>query len=77
VAIARALAHQPELLLADEPTGSLDGENAAQVTQLLIDLAHRQRLALIVVTHNPRIAMACDRVLHLRDGLEAVGGESR
>jgi ABC-type lipoprotein export system ATPase subunit len=70
VAIARALAHEPGVLLADEPTGSLDSENATQVTQLLIDLAHRQRLALIVVTHDPGVARACDRVLHLRDGLE-------
>jgi ABC-type lipoprotein export system ATPase subunit len=74
VAIARALAHQPRVVLADEPTGSLDSDTAEQVTQLLIDLAHVERLALIVVTHDPRVAAACERVLPLRDGLEVRDG---
>jgi ABC-type lipoprotein export system ATPase subunit len=73
VAIARALAHRPRVLLADEPTGSLDSETAGHVTDLLINLARMQRLALIVVTHDSRVAQACDRVLHLRDGLEVPG----
>jgi ABC-type lipoprotein export system ATPase subunit len=70
VAIARALVHKPRVLLADEPTGSLDAENAAHITDLLIDLAHGEKLALIVVTHDARVAGKCDRVLQLRDGLE-------
>jgi ABC-type lipoprotein export system ATPase subunit len=74
VAIARAMAHRPRVLLADEPTGSLDSDNADQITQLLVDLAHVERVALVVVTHDPRVAAACDRVLHLRDGLESRGG---
>jgi putative ABC transport system ATP-binding protein len=74
VAIARALAHRPRVLLADEPTGSLDSDNADQITRLLVDLADVERVALIVVTHDPRVAAACARVLQLRDGLEVRGG---
>jgi putative ABC transport system ATP-binding protein len=77
VAIARALAHQPRIVLADEPTGSLDSDTAAQVTELLVHLAQVERLALIVVTHDPRVAASCDRVLQLRDGLEVRGGAPR
>jgi putative ABC transport system ATP-binding protein len=67
------MAHRPRILLADEPTGSLDSDNADQITQLLLDLAHVERVALVVVTHDPRVAAACDRLLHLRDGLESRG----
>ncbi len=68
VAIARSLAHQPKLLLADEPTGSLDSETAAQVAALLTGLAHTQQIALVMVTHDALVAARCDRVLHLADG---------
>lgn len=77
VAIARALAHQPKLVLADEPTGSLDSDTAAQVAALLTDLAHSQGLALVLVTHDPQVAARCDRVIHLLDGqLEEPGSLS-
>ncbi len=64
-AIARALVNDPELLLADEPTGNLDQENGAAVLELLRGLSDR---AVVIVTHEPQAAAIADRVLHLRDG---------
>jgi putative ABC transport system ATP-binding protein len=70
VAIARALAHQPVLLLADEPTGNLDAEAANQVMTVLREQIKRQSSAAIVVTHSARTAATADRVLTLtHDGL--------
>jgi ABC-type lipoprotein export system ATPase subunit len=79
VAIARALVNGPELVLADEPTGSLDRENGAAVLELLRGL---RRCAVVIVTHEPEAAGIADRVLELRDGrlwpgLEAVPGRAR
>jgi putative ABC transport system ATP-binding protein len=68
VALARALANRPQLLLADEPTGSLDTEAVQRVLHLLARLRDREQLTLIVVTHDPNVAAAADRVVHLRDG---------
>jgi ABC-type lipoprotein export system ATPase subunit len=65
LAIARALVNDPELVLADEPTGNLDQENGAAVLALLRGLGAR---AVVVVTHEPEAAAIADRVLHLRDG---------
>jgi ABC-type lipoprotein export system ATPase subunit len=64
-AIARALVGDPELLLADEPTGNLDRENGAAVLTLLRSLEHR---AVVIVTHEPEAAAIADRVQHLQDG---------
>jgi ABC-type lipoprotein export system ATPase subunit len=64
-AIARALVNDPELVLADEPTGNLDQENGALVLELLRGLTGR---AVVIVTHEPEAAAIADRVLHLRDG---------
>ncbi len=69
VAIARALAHQPRLLLADEPTGNLDQANSEAITELLSAAARDTGSALVVVTHDPTVAMRMDRVLHMRDGV--------
>ena len=65
LAIARALVNDPELVLADEPTGNLDQENGATVLALLRNLTRR---AVVIVTHEPEAAAIADRVLHLRDG---------
>ncbi len=67
VAIARATVMQPDLLLADEPTGNLDTRSGEQVLDLLGSL-HRQGRTLIVVTHDPNVARRADRVLVMRDG---------
>jgi ABC-type lipoprotein export system ATPase subunit len=64
-AIARALVNDPELVLADEPTGNLDEENGAAVLGLLRRLEHR---AVVLVTHEPQAAAIADRVLHLEEG---------
>jgi putative ABC transport system ATP-binding protein len=68
VAIARAFATEPDLLLADEPTGNLDGETGEQVINVLFDLAERNGTTLLLITHDPAIARRCSRVVQLRDG---------
>ena len=65
VAIARALAHEPAIVLADEPTGNLDGANAELVTDLLWQETERAGCALVVATHNQRIADRADEVIAL------------
>ncbi len=68
VAIARALVADPELLVADEPTGDLDRESADAVLKLLCSLAQEQQKTIIMVTHDPKAAAAADRTLHLEKG---------
>ncbi|AJE48892.1 ABC transporter ATP-binding protein [Celeribacter indicus] len=68
VALARAAAPRPELLLADEPTGNLDGVNGAAIMELLMTLRDRHGATLVLVTHAPELAARCDRVIRLRDG---------
>ena len=68
VAVARALANDPRLLLADEPTGALDSESAERVLDLLEDARERRGATLLVVTYDPLLGDRADRVLHLRDG---------
>ena len=67
-AIARALAHQPALLLADEPTGNLDEDTGDLIIELLTGLARKQGTTLLLVTHSTRVAQAADRVLRLSHG---------
>ena len=69
VAVARALANQPSIILADEPTGNLDVKNSGVVFDLLTRLAKENGQAVILVTHNPDIAGRCDVTRPMRDGL--------
>jgi lipoprotein-releasing system ATP-binding protein len=68
VAVARALAMQPALLLADEPTGNLDTRSADNVFSLMRDVNRTQRMAVLFVTHNPELAARCDRKIQVIDG---------
>lgn len=68
VAIARAIVHDPELLVADEPTGDLDREAADSILQLLSRLSREHEKTVVMVTHDPRAAEAADRTLHLEKG---------
>ncbi|HEY4639622.1 MAG TPA: ABC transporter ATP-binding protein [Candidatus Udaeobacter sp.] len=68
VAIARALANDPRVILADEPTGNLDTANSERAFELLQNLVHGRGKALVLATHNPAIAEACDWVHEMKDG---------
>jgi putative ABC transport system ATP-binding protein len=68
VAVARALANDPQLLLADEPTGSLDSESARKVLDLLAAVRRRRGMTMLVVTYDRAVAERADKVLHLLDG---------
>lgn len=71
VALARAAAPRPAILLADEPTGNLDGPNGQAIMDLLFGLRDQHGATLILVTHAPELAARCDRVIRLSDGLIA------
>lgn len=68
VAIARALVCEPRLMIADEPTGALDGKTGGSVMALLRELNQRHRITILLVTHDARIASSADRVIEFRDG---------
>jgi putative ABC transport system ATP-binding protein len=68
VALARAFSARPRILLADEPTGNLDGATGRRVLELMTDLRRRQGTTLVLVTHDPAVAALADRRIHLRDG---------
>ncbi|MCB1398074.1 MAG: ATP-binding cassette domain-containing protein [Rhodobacter sp.] len=75
VALARAAAPRPAILLADEPTGNLDGATGQAIMDLLFGLRDRHGATLVLVTHAPELAARCDRVVQLRDG--HIEGETR
>jgi len=68
VGIARALANTAHLLLADEPTGNLDSATAEEIIGALVTLARARDLTLVMVTHDPEVAVHADRILQLKDG---------
>ena len=69
VAVARALVNNPAVILADEPSGSLDSKNKAELHQLFFDLRDRFGQTFVIVTHDESLATLTDRTIHLRDGL--------
>ncbi len=69
-ALARALVHEPALVIADEPTGNLDSENGARVLELLRGLNRETGVAVLLATHDPVLASAADRRIRMRDGAE-------
>ncbi len=68
VAIARSLINKPKILLADEPTGNLDSENADKVIKMLVGIAKKYGMSLLIVTHDQAIADKCDRTILVKDG---------
>ena len=68
VAIARALINKPKIILADEPTGNLDGENSQIMMKLLLDFTKKSKTSLVLVTHDTSLAQRCDRIIELNDG---------
>ena len=68
VAIARAISFNPDIILADEPTGNLDRTNTDRVSNLLLDYSKTKKISLVLVTHNINLAKKCDRVIRLYDG---------
>lgn len=69
VAVARALINQPAVILADEPSGSLDSQNKTELHQLFFDLRNQFGQTFVIVTHDETLATTTDRTIHLRDGL--------
>ena len=68
VAIARALINKPKIILADEPTGNLDGDNSQAMMKLLFDYSKQSKTSLVLVTHDISLAQRCDRIIELKDG---------
>ncbi len=75
VTIARALANRPSIILADEPTGDLDTKTGTEVVRMLRDLARKEGVTVVAVTHDPVVAEMADRILEMRDG--RIVGERR
>ena len=69
VAVARALINDPSVILADEPSGSLDTKNKEELHALFFELRDRMRQTFVIVTHDERLAADTDRVIHLQDGM--------
>ena len=75
VAIARAIVGNPSVILADEPTAALDGENGRAIMKILVEIAREQGHAVLIVTHDPRLLPFADRIVHIEDG--RITGEER
>jgi putative ABC transport system ATP-binding protein len=68
VAVARALAKNPPIILADEPTGNLDSKSSKEIMNILSSLHTEQNITLVMITHDPNIASYCQRIVHIQDG---------
>tara|TARA_Y100001935_G_C17201858_1_gene455424 strand:- start:252 stop:923 length:672 start_codon:yes stop_codon:yes gene_type:complete len=68
VAIARSMAVEPKLILADEPTGNLDSENSQMISNLLFEYANKNQSSFVLVTHDLKFAEKCDRIIQIEDG---------
>ena len=68
MAIARAIAKNPKLLLCDEPTGALDYKTGKQILQLLQDTCRKEKMTVIIITHNSALTPMADRVIHFKNG---------
>ncbi len=68
VAVARALAKNPPIILADEPTGNLDSHSSKEIMNMLTGLHQEQNITLVMITHDPNIARYCQRIVHIEDG---------
>jgi len=68
VAIARSLGNSPSVLLADEPTGNLDSENAHHILDLIVRLHREHQMTMVLITHDPSIAARASRIIHMMDG---------
>jgi putative ABC transport system ATP-binding protein len=69
VAVARAIAKNPPIILADEPTGNLDSKSSKEIMSILTDLHKEQNITLVMITHDPNTAHYCQRIIHVQDGL--------
>jgi putative ABC transport system ATP-binding protein len=76
VAVARALVNRPKLVIGDEPTGNLDSGRSAEVLQLMRSLNREHGQTFLIVTHDPEVGAACDRIIRMRDGLVVHDGRS-
>jgi putative ABC transport system ATP-binding protein len=75
VAIARSLANSPSVLLADEPTGNLDSENAAIILDLLVNVQRERRMTMVLITHDRIVARRASRAIQMTDGRVVFDGE--
>jgi len=73
VAIARSLINKPDFVLCDEPTGNLDSATGAEIKKLLWDLSKKEKMGLVIATHDERLAHGAKRLLHIQDGVIAKG----